>query len=76
MKSAEKVMRAAFETDEVFQAILSRVIKEELRMTAAEFSEKSGIPPSTLYKILSGHRDPNMKTVRQIVKTIKKIEGD
>ena len=76
MKSAEKVMRAAFETDEVFQAILSRVIKEELGITAAEFSERSGIPPSTLYKILSGHRDPNMKTVREIVKTIKNIEGD
>lgn len=76
MKSAEKVMKAAFESDEIFQETLSRVIKDDLGMSAAEFSELSGISPSTLYKILSGHRDPNMKTVREIVKTVKSIEGD
>jgi len=75
MNSVEKVTRAAFESDELFQETLSRVIKDDLDMTAAKFSEISGIPPSTLYKILSGHRDPNMKTVRQIVKTIREIEG-
>ncbi|MCL7412691.1 MAG: helix-turn-helix domain-containing protein [ANME-2 cluster archaeon] len=75
MNSVEKVMRSAFDSDESFQETLLRVIKDDLDMTAAEFSEKSGIPSSTLYKILSGHRDPNMKTVRQIVKTIKEIEG-
>ncbi len=75
MNSAEKVMRSAFESDEFFQETLSRVIKDDLDMTGAEFSEISGIPASTLYKILSGHRDPNMKTVRQIVKTIKEIQG-
>ena len=75
MNSVEKVIHAAFESDELFQETLSRVIKEELDMTAADFSEISGIPASTLYKILSGHRDPNMRTVREIVKTIKEIEG-
>jgi predicted transcriptional regulator len=75
MNSAEKLIRAAFESDETFQKTLSKVIKEDLSITAAEFSVESGIPPSTLYKILSGHRDPNLKTVREIVKTIKKIEG-
>jgi predicted transcriptional regulator len=74
MIAAEKVIRAAFESDEKFQETLSRVIKDDLRMTAAEFSKVSGIPASTLYKILSGHRDSNMKTVREIVKTIKKLE--
>ena len=75
MNSVEKVIHAAFESDELFQETLSRVIKDDLDMTAAEFSEISGIPASTLYKILSGHRDPNMRTVREIVKTIKEIEG-
>lgn len=75
MIAAEKVIRAAFESDEIFQETLSRVIKDDLRMTAAEFSKVSGISASTLYKILSGHRDSNMKTVREIVKTIKKLEG-
>ena len=75
MNSAEIVIKAAFESDECFQETLSRVIKNDLRMSAVEFSDVSGIPISTLYKILSGHRDPNMKTVREIVKTIKRIEG-
>jgi predicted transcriptional regulator len=75
MIAAEKVIKAAFESDEMFQETLSRVIKDDLRMTAAEFSKVSKIPASTLYKILSGHRDSNMKTVREIVKTIKKLEG-
>ncbi|MDF1556627.1 MAG: helix-turn-helix domain-containing protein [ANME-2 cluster archaeon] len=75
MNSAEKVTCSAFESDKVFRETLSRVIKDDLDMTAAEFSEISGIPASTLYKILSGHRDPNMRTVREIVRTIKKIEG-
>ena len=75
MIAAEKVIRAAFESDEIFQETLSRVIKDDLGMTAAEFSKVSGISASTLYKILSGHRDSNMKTVREIVKTIKKLEG-
>jgi predicted transcriptional regulator len=76
MNSAEKVIKSAFESDESFQKTLSWVIKNNLKMTAAEFSEISRIPASTLYKILSGHRDPNMKTVREIVKTIKRIEGN
>ncbi|MCD4844252.1 MAG: helix-turn-helix domain-containing protein [Methanosarcinales archaeon] len=75
MNSVEIVIKAAFESDECFQETLSRVIKNDLRMSAVEFSDVSGIPISTLYKILSGHRDPNMKTVREIVKTIKRIEG-
>jgi predicted transcriptional regulator len=44
-------------------------------MTAAEFSEKSGIPTSTVYKLLSGQREPNIKTLRQIVSILRKLEG-
>ena len=44
-------------------------------MTVGEFSERAGIPASTLYKILSGERDPKMETFRRIVCTIREIEG-
>jgi predicted transcriptional regulator len=73
--TADDLTRAAVESDEAFIKEFSRIIKEELRMTAAEFSEKSGIPPSTIYKLLSGHREPNIKTLRQIVRVLRKIEG-
>ncbi len=73
--TAEDLTRAAVESDEAFIKEFARIIKEELRITAAEFSERSGIPPSTIYKLLSGHREPNIKTLRQIVKVLRKFEG-
>ncbi|MBP2030197.1 putative transcriptional regulator [Methanohalophilus levihalophilus] len=75
MSTSNKVIEAAFESDEAFQQTLLKVIKEDLGLTAIEFSEHSGIPPSTLYKLMSGNREPNLRTIRQIVKTIRKIEG-
>jgi len=74
MNVADKVIKSAFESDEVFQKTLSTVIKEDLNLTAVDFAKKANIPPSTLYKILSGNRDPNIKTLRQIVKTIRDIK--
>jgi predicted transcriptional regulator len=44
-------------------------------MNIAEFAEQAEIPASTLYKIMSGKRDPNVKTLRNIIKTVKKLEG-
>ena len=73
--TADELIRAAVESDEAFIKAFYRVIKEELRMTASEFSEKSGIPPSTIYKLLSGPREPNIKTLRQIVNVLRKMEG-
>ncbi len=73
--TADDLIRAAVESDDAFIKEFSRVIKEDLRMTASEFSEKSGIPSSTIYKLLSGHREPNIKTLRLIVSVLRKIEG-
>ncbi len=75
MNAADKITDAVFESDERLREVLSKVIKDELGLTALEFAEKADIPQSTLYKIMSGKREPNMKTIRQIVKTIKRIEG-
>ncbi|VVB91833.1 Helix-turn-helix [uncultured archaeon] len=73
--TADDLIKAAAESDEAFIKEFGRIIKEELRISAAEFSERSGIPPSTIYKLLSGHREPNIKTLRQIVKMLRKMEG-
>jgi predicted transcriptional regulator len=74
MQNAERVMRAAFQSDEKLREVMKEVLGE-LGLSAREFSKASGIPQSTLYKILSGHREPNITTMRQIVKTILHIEG-
>lgn len=75
MSIAEKIIDSIFDSDESFRKVLKRAIKEDLGLTAIDFAEKAKIPPSTLYKILSGKREPNLKTLRQIVRTIKHIEG-
>lgn len=75
MNAADKVIDAVFESDEKFRELLSKAIKEDLGQTAVEFADRADIPQSTLYKIMSGKREPNMKTLRQIVRTIKMIEG-
>ncbi len=73
--TSDELIRAALESDEAFIKAFSRILKEELRTSAAEFSESSGIPASTIYKLLSGHREPNIKTLRQIVSVLRKKEG-
>ncbi len=74
--TADDLIKALLESDEAFIKEFSRTIKDELHMTAGEFSEKSGIPASTLYKLLSGHREPNVKTLRQMVLILRKLEGE
>ena len=74
--TADDLIRAAVESDEAFIKEFASILKGELHITAAEFSEKSGIPSSTVYKLLSGHREPNIKTLRQIVKVLRKMEGN
>ena len=57
-----------------FQSAFRSILEDELKMTLNEFSQASGIPLSTLYKVLGGDREPNLRTVRQIVKAIRLIE--
>jgi predicted transcriptional regulator len=44
MNVADKVIKSAFESDEVFQKTLSAVIKEDLNLTAVDFAKKANIP--------------------------------
>ncbi len=75
MTIADDLVAEIFVQDKALPGILSKVIKQKLGMSIGQFSEKSGVPASTLYKILSGERDPNLRTFRRIITTIKEIEG-
>ncbi len=74
MALSDEIMYAAFESNEAFRKKLSEAITS-LGLTITAFSRKSKIPLSTLYKILSGEREPNLKTLRTIVRAMKSIEG-
>ena len=75
MAIADEIVAEIFTQDEALPDVLSKAIKQKLGMSIGDFSERSGIPASTLYKILSGERDPNLRTFRRILSTIKAIEG-
>ena len=68
---------------ELLKSSLGENFGEELKNTIAklgknikEFSEESGIPKSTLYKIVSNEeKDFRRSTLKQIVETVKRLEG-
>lgn len=73
--TADNLIKAIVESDEAFIKELASIIKDELHMTAGEFSEKSNLSVSTIYKLLSGHRELNVKTLRQIISVLRELEG-
>ncbi|MCW7077647.1 MAG: helix-turn-helix domain-containing protein [Canidatus Methanoxibalbensis ujae] len=77
MGVADDIIREVLLNEKELSAVFTRrLIKHRLGMTIEEFSKRSGIPASTLYKILSGRRDPNLRTFRRIINTIRHIEGE
>lgn len=57
-------------TSENFGKALEGVIKKILRLDVKDFAKEAGIPESTIYKIVSGKREPNLRTLRLILNAI------
>ncbi len=75
MGAVHKLMRAMMEDADAFPATLRAVLKDDLRVSVVEFAEASGIPQPTIYKLLSGEHEPNLRTVRLCVRAIIALEG-
>ena len=54
-----------------FQEAFRSRVDDELGMSLNEFCQLSGISQSTMYKILEDKREPNLRTVRQVIKALK-----
>lgn len=54
-----------------FQKALKDMFDNELDMTVNEFCRYTGISQSTMYKIIEEKREPNLRTVRMIIKALK-----
>ena len=59
-----------------FQKALKRVMENDLHMTVNEFSRATGIPQSTMYKILEDQREPNLRTARAIIRAVKIMSAE
>ena len=69
-----RLMRAALLSDQEFVRALNQIMKNDLRISVRELSEKSGIAQSSLYKILHGERSPNLSTFRSLVQALRQFE--
>ena len=56
-----------------FQKALKDVLENDLNMTVNEFCRRTGVSQSTMYKILEEKREPNLRTVRMIIKAVRNI---
>lgn len=70
MDPVDRLMRAALISDEEFVVTLNDLLKNDLRISVRDLSEKSGIAQSSLYKILHKKRSPNLTTLRAIVRAL------
>jgi len=59
-----------------FQKALREVLDKDLNMTVNEFCQASGISQSTMYKILEEKREPNLRTIRAIIKAVRYIMAE
>ena len=75
MTVAAELIDSILESDDAFRETLKKILKVDLGMSIPEFSKKSGLSQSTIYKIISENREPNLRTLRQIIMAIRKIEG-
>ncbi|MDI9610267.1 MAG: helix-turn-helix domain-containing protein [Archaeoglobales archaeon] len=58
---------------ENFGETLEEIVKKRLKMNIREFAKEAKIPQSTIYKLLSGEREPNLSTLRKIAETIARF---
>ncbi|MCL2031686.1 MAG: transcriptional regulator [Methanomassiliicoccaceae archaeon] len=56
-----------------FQKAFRNMLYDELDMSLSEFCSISGISQSTMYKLLEEKREPNLRTVRDIIRALTMI---
>ena len=66
-----ELLKASLEYE--FGVRLEQVISK-LGLSIKEFAKESGIPESTLYKVVSGRKDFRVSTLKEIIKTIRERE--
>lgn len=74
MDSSRQLISAALESEESFRDALGKTL-ENFGMTVQELAHRSGVSPSTIYKIMNEDRSPSLDVLRRIVSAIREKEG-
>ena len=68
-----KLLEAALMGGQELQDALHHLINVELGMKVSEFATASSIPAPTLYKLLTGQREPSLETLRRVWLTARRL---
>ena len=74
MSLVDRLLAGFLADDDGFRKALKSALRDDLKMSVQGFCKKSGISPSTMYKLLSERRQPNLRTVRAIFRAIRELE--
>ncbi|MDR0509289.1 MAG: transcriptional regulator [Candidatus Methanoplasma sp.] len=69
----EDIISSMLREEGGFQKAFRSMLDEELEMSLSEFCSISNISQSTMYKILEEGREPNLRTVRQIIRALNLV---
>jgi len=71
---ARNLQRAAMESDNRLRAVLLEIL-DSMGWTVQDLAKKSGVSPSTIYKMINEGRSPSLDVLRKIIKSIREAEG-
>ena len=61
-------------SDDALRSVLNEGIRS-LGISVKQLAKASDLSLSTMYKLLSGKREPNLRTVRAMIRGLKQVEG-
>lgn len=76
MSMVEELVSGILRSEEGFREALRHILEEELKISVPEFCERTSLSPSTIYKILQEQREPNLRTVRAVIKGVRKLDAN
>ncbi len=76
MSMVDELVSGILRSEEGFREALRHILTEDLRLSVPEFCERTGLSPSTIYKILQEQRAPNLRTVRAVIKGVRKLDAN
>jgi len=71
--TVEDIISSMLREEGGFQKAFRNMLDDELDMSLSEFCSISGISQSTMYKLLEENREPNLRTIRQIIRALNTI---
>ncbi len=74
MDNYRRLLSASMQSNEALRKELAEVL-EAIGLTVQEFSRRSGVSPSTIYKIINEDRAPSLDVLRRILSTVREADG-